>query len=146
MRQSEVLDHPVSGWYGVDFDGTLANYESWETNGTGLGTPIPLMLERVRRWLAQGIEVRIFTARAASNSRNREKDIERIGNWTEMYLGKRLRVTAEKDFNMIALWDDRAVAVEANSGEALHDHHTDPLTAEEELVLAWRTGSFGEDY
>lgn len=134
-----------NGWVGVDFDGTLAKYEDWATSGVSLGTPIALMLERVKRWLASGTEVRIVTARAASNSKNREKDIELIGNWTEMYLGKRLQVTAEKDFNMIALWDDRAVAVEPNEGLALHDAESDPLTMGEELEMAWAEGLFTED-
>ena len=133
------------GWIGVDFDGTLAKYEGWDTTGTSLGTPIPLMEERIKRWLAKGIEVRIVTARAASNSRNRVKDIELIGNWTEMYFGKRLAVTAEKDFNMIALWDDRAVAVEPNLGLTLHDADSDPLTMDEELEMGWQMGLFEED-
>jgi len=53
----------MSGWIGVDFDCTLAEYHGW--NGGELGPPIPAMVERVKAWLAEGREVRIFTARVA---------------------------------------------------------------------------------
>jgi hypothetical protein len=52
----------VSGWIGVDFDGTLAEYGSWQGPGH-TGKPIPAMVERVKRWKEEGREVRIFTAR-----------------------------------------------------------------------------------
>jgi hypothetical protein len=126
-----------SGWIGVDFDRTLAKYDDAETHGLSLGTPVPLMLERVKRWLAAGTEVRIVTARAASNSKYREADIERIKEWCQRYLGQELEVTAEKDFGMIALWDDRAVSVQPNEGYANSTHETDPLTTAEELRL-WK--------
>lgn len=132
-------------WIGVDFDQTLAKYEGWHINGTNLGTPIPLMVERVKRWLAQGMDVRILTARVAHNSRNRELDQQRIREWCLKHLGVALEVTAEKDFNMVALWDDRAVAVEANTGEVLHESETDPLTVEEEMTMAWEFGHYEKD-
>jgi len=53
-------------WIGVDLDGTLAFDEGWKGH-QHIGPPIPLMLERVKRWLAMDIEVRIFTARASAN-------------------------------------------------------------------------------
>ncbi len=136
------MKHPEGkGWIGVDFDRTLAHYANWEANGRSLGHPIPLMLERVKRWLAAGQEVRIFTARAAHNSENRDKDIVAIMDWCLKYLGQELMVTAEKDFNMIALWDDRAVSVHPNEGYAnctVDTHETDPLTPAEELRM-WRS-------
>jgi hypothetical protein len=50
-------------WIGVDLDGTLAEYTVWK-GPHHIGPPILVMLERVKRWLAAGVEVRIFTARA----------------------------------------------------------------------------------
>ena len=54
------------GWIGVDLDGTLAEHY-WPAKGdydpTRIGDPIPMMVERVRGWLAEGREVRVFTAR-----------------------------------------------------------------------------------
>ena len=52
-----------AGWIGVDLDGTLAHYNGW-VDETHIGEPIQGMADRVRGWLADGIDVRIFTARA----------------------------------------------------------------------------------
>jgi hypothetical protein len=51
-----------NGWIGVDLDGTLAHYEGWKGQ-EHIGEPIAPMVERVKGWLAEGREVRIFTAR-----------------------------------------------------------------------------------
>ena len=50
------------GWIGVDLDGTLAEYAGWVSE-EHIGHPVPMMLERVKAWLAEGKDVRIFTAR-----------------------------------------------------------------------------------
>lgn len=56
----------MSGWIGVDLDATLAEYHGW---GDGsIGQPVELMLRRVTGWLAEGREVRIFTARVSGGS------------------------------------------------------------------------------
>lgn len=52
----------MSGWIGVDLDGTLAMYDGFK-GPEHIGDPVPKMLERVKKWLAEGREVRIFTAR-----------------------------------------------------------------------------------
>lgn len=116
----------VSGWIGVDLDGTLAHYEGW--NGGSIGEPVPRMLERVKRWLAEDVDVRIFTARVAGQPHPCpdpdtpcpiESQRRLIQDWTEKHLGVRLPVTHQKDFAMIELWDDRAVSVKANTGLVL---------------------------
>ena len=102
------------GWIGVDLDGTLAHYDQWE-GPTIIGEPIPVMVERVKRWLAEGREVRIFTARVAEDY---DGLIRRaIESWCHQHLDAGLRVTCVKDFAMIELWDDRAVQVEKNTGQ-----------------------------
>lgn len=112
------------GWIGVDLDGTLAQYGGW-VNELHIGDPVPAMASRVRNWIAQGREVRIFTARVC------QPDVPLIGggrasveairsaiqDWTEQHFGVRLPVTNVKDFGMVELWDDRAVRVRANAGE-----------------------------
>jgi hypothetical protein len=104
-----------NGWIGVDFDGTLAHYEEWD--GGRIGAPVVLMVERVKGWLAQGIEVRIFTARISDpDRRTHAKVIEDIDAWCLEHIGQRLRVTNVKDFSLVELWDDRAVQVEKNTG------------------------------
>lgn len=105
-------------WIGVDLDGTLAHYDGW-VDGLHIGEPIPLMLERVRQWLAEDIEVRIFTARVGARGcakHSQDELTSRIQDWTEKHLGKRLPVTCEKDLGMIELWDDRCVQVITNTG------------------------------
>lgn len=103
-------------WIGVDLDGTLAEYHGW-VDVNHIGTPIPAMVERVKKWLDEGIEVRIMTARI-SGPVYQDNQIARhhIRNWTETHLGARLTVTCSKDLDMIQLWDDRAIQVETNTG------------------------------
>lgn len=107
----------MAGWIGVDFDGTLCRDDmgTWPEPGE----PVPVMLERVRRWLEQGQEVRIVTARASSSNGLRAFHVRTIKEWCVKHLGRELDVTAEKDFGMIELWDDRAVQVVKNDGTSL---------------------------
>lgn len=102
----------MSGWIGVDLDGTLAHYVSDHTVGI-IGKPIPKMVERVKAWLAEGKDVRIMTARANDGNLTRRS----IAAWCIYHLGKELPITATKDYGMIELWDDRAVQVIPNTGE-----------------------------
>lgn len=99
------------GWIGVDLDGTLAHYEGWVSDDH-IGDPIPLMLERVKAWLAAGKDVRIFTARANTG----DDAIATINRWCIQHVGKVLPVTATKDYGMIELWDDRCVQIIPNTG------------------------------
>ena len=108
------------GWIGVDLDGTLAEYEpgsAW--NGVEIGPPVPAMVARVRRWLAEGRDVRIFTARMAPINGSYQPDLvvrTAIVDWCVAHIGKALPITATKDYHMLELWDDRAVQVERNTG------------------------------
>ena len=109
----------MAGWIGVDLDGTLAQYGGW-VEPERIGQPIAPMVARLKEWLGQGIEVRIFTARAW---RADEADIAAIQDWSEKHIGIRLDVTCTKDYGMIELWDDRAVRVRVNDGEPCCSHH-----------------------
>lgn len=95
-------------WIAVDFDGTLAE---WFADRHG-GAPIPVMIERVRRWIAAGLDVRLFTARA-------NEPHEPLQTWCMTYIGHVLPITNVKDPDMLEVWDDRAVAVERNTGRQL---------------------------
>jgi len=108
-------------WIGVDLDGTLAEYHGWIGIGH-IGDPVPAMLERVKAWLAEGTEVRIFTARV-SHPAGRRDATRAIGDWCEKHGLPRLRITNTKDFDMIELWDDRAVRVATNSGNRADEPH-----------------------
>lgn len=106
------------GWIGVDLDGTIARYDGW-VGPQHIGAPIPRMVNRVKAWLAQGQEVRIFTARVACDKEELGPVIEAIEAWCVEHIGRTLPITNVKDFRMVELWDDRAVQVVPNTGEAV---------------------------
>jgi hypothetical protein len=109
-----------NGWIGVDLDGTLAmHHDNWTY--PDIGEPIWPMVERVKRWLAEGKDVRIVTARVHPmfGSFALEANYDAIHNWTAELFGEPLAVTCRKDPRMVELWDDRAVQVERNTGRRI---------------------------
>lgn len=135
---SEVIDqhHIRKGWIGVDLDGTLAVYDYWR-GPYHIGVPIPLMLERVRKWLEEGQDVRIFTARVTDlplNEDGSEHDLDHvrvaINDWCLLHLGRTLPITNIKDWHMRELWDDRAIQVIPNTGITQADELYSILNAE----------------
>jgi hypothetical protein len=105
-----------NGWIGVDLDGTLANYEGWK-GIEHIGAPIEPMRQRVLKWLVEGQEVKIFTARVSRSGEEGDRARAYIERWCLVHLGVILPVTNIKDWAMIELWDDRAVQVVINTGE-----------------------------
>lgn len=108
----------MSGWIGVDFDGTLAHYDGWQGPLT-FGEPIPAMVERVKAWLAAGYEIRVVTARVSPQDitlAEARDVIEALNQWILLHIGQPLSLTASKDFDMIELWDDRCIQVVQNTG------------------------------
>ena len=116
---------PNIPWIGVDLDGTLAE---WHGDIDSVGKPIEPMVARVKKWLSEGLLVKIVTARVAVtgqyvdiSARHDDEVFARkqrilIENWCIDNLGTHLPITACKDFAMVSLWDDRCVAVETNTG------------------------------
>ena len=104
-------------WIGVDLDGTLAEYNDW-IGPEHIGPPVPLMADRVRAWLQDGKRVKIMTARISQPSQ-RAMAYCAIMEWCFEHFGEALEVTQCKDYAMVELWDDRAVAVEKNTGVIL---------------------------
>lgn len=94
-------------WYGVDLDGTLASYEHGQ--GMEIGEPLLPMVDRVKRMLGRGLTVKVLTARPKSHHKI-------IKLWCTEVFGYPLAVTSAKDFGMVALFDDRAISVERNTG------------------------------
>lgn len=112
----------MSGWIGVDLDGTLAHYTGWQGPSV-IGAPIPAMVERVKGWLEAGKKVKIFTARAwLPNDASVEmcethlEVIAQIRQWCKEHIGQELEITCCKDYGMYELWDDRAIQVVLNEG------------------------------
>lgn len=107
-RNYPVNDIPFDGWIGVDLDGTLAVQTD---NDMSIGEPVPEMAQRVRRWHAAKMKVKIFTARATNPA-----EIPKIKAWLLANKLPDLEITCTKDYAMIELWDDRAVEVIKNTG------------------------------
>ncbi len=112
-----MAEFPIkTPWIGVDLDGTLAEWHGW-SHDKKIGKPIAPMMERMYKWLhTPGLEVKIFTARAAMNA---DVEIPRIHAWLAEHGLPKLEVTCSKDMFMIELWDDRAVSVIPNTGIAV---------------------------
>lgn len=108
-------------WIGVDLDGTLAHYEGWRGH-ENIGEPIAPMVKRIKEWRAAGMDVRIFTARISEPDPLILAEVkDAIDAWTTKHIGERLPITNVKDFGMVELWDDRAIAVEQNTGRPLSE-------------------------
>jgi hypothetical protein len=124
----------MNGWIAVDLDGTLAEYNGWLSE-EHIGDPVAPMLERVRLWITEGKDVRIFTARVdggevaiamGNEAGQRFKDVQRIRGiieaWCLKHVGVVLPITNKKDYGMIELWDDRCVQVVPNTGLTVLEH------------------------
>lgn len=110
MTPRQYVPLVPSGWLGVEFDGVLAQVQAGERLPQP-GDPVPAMLNRVRQWLMVGIDVRVFSNRAADPDQ-----LTVVENWLAAN-GLSLPVTCEKDFQMSVFYDARAVHVIHNSGE-----------------------------
>jgi hypothetical protein len=115
------------GWIGVDLDCTMDVYDGWR-GPYHIGAPIPAMVERVKQWLKEGRDVRIFTARVTDRPFNDDgtphdvnKVILAIDAWCIENIGQTLPITNVKDWYMRELWDDRCVQVRPNTGVTLAD-------------------------
>lgn len=108
------------GWFGFDLDGTTAVYEGWKGPGH-IGNPIPRTVERIKRLLSAGQTVKIVTARVCSKQTSEDRELAHIAirAWTKEHIGQELEATAEKDWDMIELYDDRAIQVELNTGKLI---------------------------
>jgi len=103
----------ITPWTGVDLDGTLAVWGGHSTLDS-IGRPVPAMLDYVRQMVAEGVRVKIFTARAGE-----PEQIPKIKRWLEKHGLAGLEITNLKDYYMVRLFDDRCVQVEPNTGRIL---------------------------
>jgi len=98
----------LSPWVGVDLDGTLAERNPDDPyDDNHIGKPLTPMVKRVRDMLADGVDVRIFTARRPHPA---------IRRFCKENFGRVLAITNLKDPGMTALYDDRAVSIVRNKG------------------------------
>jgi hypothetical protein len=116
----------ANGWIGVDLDGTLATYDEWR-GVDHIGEPIEPMVERVKGWIAEGITVKIMTARV-SHPGQKDDAVRVIDQWCVKVFGMPLNITCCKDYGMYELWDDRAIQVERNTGRRIGPEPKGPVT------------------
>jgi phosphoribosylamine---glycine ligase len=116
-----IFEGELNGWIATDLDGTLARYSGWSDE---IGEPIPTMVQRVRRWISEGKEVRILTARGTIDGKeiNKHEQLIKIHDWVNEHIGTPLFVTDRKDPEMIKLYDDRVRQVEEGTGELVNGH------------------------
>lgn len=112
------------GWIGVDWDRTLVEYHTNPQGYNALehGEFLWPMVNRIKGWIANGQEVRIFSARASGfedSEEGREKKAAVIASMQDKLESAglpRLEVTCEKDYRCIQIWDDIAVSMHPNTG------------------------------
>ena len=113
MRLREQGD----GWIGIDLDGTLAYYDGFKGD-EHVGEPIEPMVKQVRKWIREGRDVRLFTAR---------KPHPAIRKWMREHLGALIPITAVKDPDCQAIFDDRAVGVKRNEGVPFSEENVEQI-------------------
>ena len=99
----------------VDLDGTLAEYHGWKGE-EHIGKAIKPMMERVKKWIAEGEEVVIFTARGGDPVEKHYVDL-----WLKQH-GLDLEVTNIKRKSFKVFYDDRAKQVIPNTGIVVESH------------------------
>lgn len=120
-KQARLGKNYIYPWIGVDLDKTLAVYDEFKGE-THIGEPIPAMVERVFKWLAEGKVVKIFTARASEpDPTKRAAALNAIAEWSLKVFGTSLPVTCIKDYGCVEFYDDRAKQVIPNTGRLLED-------------------------
>lgn len=95
-------------WIGFDLDGTLAHDTPFRYDDTVIGTPIEAVASAARRLIAEGKDVRLFTARAYNAS---PEVLRAMEGWCEKCLGKKIPIQAHKDNELLYFFDDRAQAL-----------------------------------
>lgn len=119
--ESSICVEAGGGWVAFDLDSTIAMYPPKKGDGS-IGQPIMPMIDLIKRLRKAGVEVRIFTARVGlATAAEKAKATKEIQAFCLSCIGESLPVTAMKDHLMIALFDDRAVQVESNTGKILGD-------------------------
>lgn len=98
----------------LDFDRTLAYHNNEPTHT--IGKPIAPMVKNVKKWLAKGYDVSIFTARLSHNQIESARQIELIQKFLVDAGLPVLPITCMKMYYFTHIIDDRAYHCEPNKG------------------------------
>ena len=83
------------------------------------------MIKKVQEHLSNGELVKIFTARVNTDDEPGDEKNKKvrtaIQEWCLKHIGKVLPITCVKDYEMILLYDDRAVQIIPNTGITLKE-------------------------
>jgi hypothetical protein len=150
MSTNDTHGTNAQGWYGFDLDGTLAFYDEWK-GIDHIGEPIAPMVDLIRKMHQTGKFVKILTARVSPRAEAETRPNPYYGHetpdyvsygmsyakalygseywnakqfiqdWCIKHLGFMPEVTHEKDYAMLALYDDRVKQVIPNKGILLED-------------------------
>lgn len=107
-------------WIGFDLDGTLAISEPGASIEEPIGAPIKPIVDLLKDYIDRGWSVKILTARMHTPRQTimqRRAIHEEIAEWCQKHIGVIIPITHEKGRRMKRLYDDRAVAVERNTGK-----------------------------
>ena len=111
-------------WIGFDLDGTLAKRVPPPFDPKAIGEPIRPMVDLVKKYLSEGKDVKIFTARVSTNGtwtsiRHSMTARKYIKIWCKKNFGTKLDIVCVKDFMMRGDYDDMAIQVETDTGKIL---------------------------
>lgn len=108
-------------YFWVDLNGTLCHHEKGalvfdEAGNFLIGKPINKMVRRVRRWLSEGMEVRIMSGSVGLGGDKAASAQKAIREWCREHFGRELKVTATITPRCIGIFNDKAHEVIRNTG------------------------------
>lgn len=111
MLKPALKEYSIKPHIYFDLDGTLSKHMGHKGYEV-IGEPVMPMISKLKDFLERGYGVKIFTARA-----NIPESIPFVKEWIKEHIGKDLEVTNIKGIDCVAIYDDRAYRVKANTGE-----------------------------
>lgn len=123
----------TKGWIGIDFDGTLVEDNGWE-GADKCGKPIKPMVDRVKKWLLEGKDIQIVTARVSAPVEELAIAKGFVEGWCKKMFGVVLPVRHDKDIYMLELWDDRCKQVIKNTGKLVEEEYAELKAKYDKLV------------
>jgi len=104
IRKAEAM---AVSCVGIDFDGVIHRYSGYKGNRLeDLDEPMPGIKKFIETLIAQGIRVKVFTARGTKTG---EETRDSVRRWLKKYGFPELEVTNIKHADIDLIIDDRAI-------------------------------------